>query len=315
MMDERREEAAQEQAERFESIPWSSLVPPKDAGRKRVLVMAGTVLVGVLVGLAAGSVLRRDGGRSTVVTLPPIAISVPAAVAPDIIERADDPVAISADQTPPLLNEPSSAVAPVAPRLFSEADLMAVLPEEEMRAAVMRAEWFVTDFFTVDGASSAESDVTAALATRPDEVPLPHATAADGISYVEWARAFFVEPVEPGTYRVSVAFRTLTGADAADLSRSQVRAVAVSVRVGARGATIVTNLPAPLGSPASLSAEPQPFTEAEAPDDVLAAAFAAAMNVGSDPAPLLVGTDDEGWRVVVMVGGESGMRWPLAVRP
>jgi len=171
--------------------------------------MAGTVLIGVLVGLAAGSVLRRDGGRSTVVTLPPIAAATPAAVAPDLIERADDPVPISADQSPPLLIEPSSAVAPVAPRLYSEADLMAVLPEEEMRAAVMRAEWFVTDFFTVDGASSAESDVTAALATPPDEVPLPHATATDGISYVEWARAFFVEPVEPGIYRVSVAFRTL----------------------------------------------------------------------------------------------------------
>jgi hypothetical protein len=199
MMDERREDAAQEQAERFESIPWSSLVPPKDAGRKRALVMAGTVLVGVLVGLAAGSVLRRDGGRRTVVTLPPIAVAAPATTVPDITERADDPVAISADQTPPLLNEPSSAVAPVAPRLYPEADLMAVLPEEEMRAAVIRAGWFATDFFTVDGASSAESDVTAALAMRPDEVPFPHATAAGGISYVEWARVFLLNRSSRGT--------------------------------------------------------------------------------------------------------------------
>jgi hypothetical protein len=275
--------------------------------------MAATVVIGVVVGLAGGSLIRSDGRQGTIVTLPPL--EAVASLPPEVIVPVIAPPPAPTDTMSLPRLDPRGVAVPVAPRLYSEADLMAVLPDEEMRAAVMRAEWFVTDFFTVEGATSAESDVKAAMAGGLAGGPLPHGAAESAISYVEWARAYLVEPVEPGTYRVSVTFRTLSGPGPSELLPSNVRAVAISVQVGAEGATIVLDLPSPLSPPSALAAALPAFSEGEPPEGMVESAFVAARSGGTEPATLLAGADDSGWLVVVMVGDDSGLRWPLVVRP
>ena len=317
VMEQKQEEAAREQAEHFESIPWSSLVPPRNEARRRMLFVAATVVIGVVLGLVGGGFLRGNSGRGTVVSLPPLAAAEPVAdpagesIAPLSLDLS--PLDISVESPPPV--DAAGVVAPVSPRLYSEADLMAVLPEEEMRAAVMRAEWFVTDFFTVDGSITAMADMAEVLPIGLTGTSLPHEDPGTSISYVEWARAYLVEPAHPGAYRVTVAFRTLAGPEPGALVRSAVRAVAVTVEVGADGASAVLDLPSPAERPPALKVDAAETAEMQAPTDVVAAAVAAGSGVGSDPAALMSGFDDDGWRVVVLIGDNSGLRWPLAVRP
>jgi hypothetical protein len=311
-MEQNQQEEAQKQAERFESIPWASLVPERNPNLRRYLAVALTVVVGVVLGVVGGRILRGDTGRSVVVSPPaavPSQIPMPQTAQPTVAPAPSSLQAIVAEPTPsPVVN------VPAPPRLYSEADLMAVMPEEEMRAAAMRAEWFVTDFFTVDGEASAGADVLAALPAGIGNSPLPHIDGG-GISYVEWARAFFVEPLGPARYHIEVAFRSLAGPGPGQLVRGPVRAVSVEVRLGVDGETIVADYPAPIEMPPALQLEGDEVAEADAPPEILAEALAAASAVGSDPAVVLTGLDDDGWRIVVMVGDESGLRWPLAVRP
>jgi hypothetical protein len=308
-MDQTQEDLALERAEQFESIPWSQLVPDTAAKNKRILIIGATVVAGVVIGLVGGRIIRGATQPGVVATLPPIA-APEVAVAPALDETPSVQVVI-----PTTLATIPLGQTPLPPQLYSEADLMAVLPEEEMRAAVMRAEWFVTDYFTIDGESSAAADVVAALPDGYGAVPLPHQSAQAGISYVEWARAYRVEPLEPARYRVAVAFRTLSGPAVGNLTRSSVRAVAVDVEVGPDGATGVLDFPSPLEPPGTLALEASTPPDMDAPAEVLTGALQTATLVGSDPAPLLTGLDNAGWRVVVLVGDESGLRWPMSIRP
>lgn len=300
---ESNERAAAEQAEQFESIPWSALTQGTDSSTRKYVVIALLAMAGALVGFLGGRVLRGGSSPGVVVTLPPVAAAEPVAAA-----VADDPPPVSTTAAVP------TSPAVLLPQLYSEADLMAVLPEEEMRLAVLRAEWFVRDYFTAGGPWAPIDDVLNAL---PDDVvsyPLPHLSDS-GLSHVEWASAFLVDPAGPATYRVSVAFRTLSGGSPSSLRRLPVRAVSVTVEVAADGASAVLDYPAPVLVPGDLSVEVAVPAEAELPGDVRDAALAAAGSVGGDPKVMSAGVDDDGWRVVVMVGDESGLRWPVAVRP
>jgi hypothetical protein len=313
-MEQKQEEEAAEQAERFESIPWASLVPDNSSRNRRVVIIGVTVVVGVVIGLVGGRIVRSAAQPAVVMTLPPMAAPETVAapdpavpVTPVDVPLVDVVVATTGDPGPGLLT-------PLPPQLYSEADLMAVLPEEEMRTAVMRAEWFVTDFFTVDGESSAIADISAALPDGHGAAPFPHSAGGSGISYVEWARAYFVEPLGPARYRVSVAFRTLAGPAVGNLVRTPVRAVTVDIEVGPDGATGVSDFPSPAPAPPSLALPAIDTPDMDAPPDILASALQSTSGVGTNPAPFLTGLDDEGWRIVVLIGDESGLRWPLVVR-
>ena len=313
-MDQKLQAEARDKAEQFESIPWASLAPPRNVGTRRLLSIAGTLIAGVGLGVVAGGALQSDAGRSVTVTLAPVGAAGATGLQPDGPTPAAPTLPNPALPEAPAPAREETENVPAAPRLYSEADLMAVMPEEEMRAAAMRAEWFVTDFFTVDGDVSAVSDVLAALPTGRSALPLPHGSGS-GLSHVEWARAYLVEPLGPGRYRVAVAFRTLAGPARGELVRSPARAVTVDVQVGADGATRVADYPAPLGFPPSLEVEVTVIPEMQASPDVLGGALTAASSVGTEPAVLLAGLDADGWRIVVLVGDQSGLRWPLAVRP
>jgi len=300
--------------ERFESIPWASLLPEENDRRTRWLGIAAAVLLAVVAGLIA---LRVFGASTpgTVVAIDPIPASPEADVAGDgsSTTHPDDSAAatgsgsgVTVSQGPKSMPEPA----------YSEADLMASVPDVSMRAAVMRAEWFVTDFFTVDTDASAAA-VAAALAPL-EGVAFPHASPV-GVSYVEWARAYAVEPLPASGYRVAVAFRTLSAPEGEAVTRRPVRAVEVDVAVDSAGATLVLELPRPTVIPtATPIAANRPVGDGDgsgavAPVDIAAAAVASAGVAGVDASVVGAESRDGGWRFVVAVVDESGMAFPLSV--
>jgi hypothetical protein len=282
--------------EEFETIPWSQLAPPRTPPVTRVMLVAAGVLGVVIIGVV-GSRLLRSGSPRVTVTLPPEVV----APAPSQAVLADPPPA-----------DPVEAATAAEERLYSEADLMAVTPEEDRRAAVARAEWFVTDYFTVDGDAATAAAVRSAL-TDGLAAPLPH-DVGGGVSYVEWARAIRVAPNGPGRYLVTVAFRVLSNGQGDSLVRAPVRAVQVRVAVDGEAATAVIDLPEPAALDTAVVPSLVP-PDAEPPAEVVAAALEAARLVGGDAAVEQAGVDETGWRIVVSVSSPSGLRWPLLVRP
>jgi hypothetical protein len=271
--------------EEMEQIPWSALA----ARTPNPMIRIGWVVGGVAAAIIGMLVARglAGGGEETQVTLP------------------------AASATTTSLAEPAGvAVATVPePDLYSEADLMAAAPGADETLAAMGAEWFVRDYFTVDGDEGLESEL---LDLVGDGV-LPH-RAPTGASYVEWTRAFSVSSDTPGRYAVTVAYRTLTSPDGTAFSRSPARAVTVPIAVDADGSMMLLDLPQPAKLPALLPIAGPRGDEATPPADVSAAARQAAGAVGSDPVVVSATRDDTGWRVVVAVGDPAGLRWPLAVR-
>lgn len=143
--------------------------------------------------------------------------------------------------------------------------------------------------------------------------PLPQDDPAAGLSYVEWARAFRVEPLGEGLYRVAVVYRALGAPTEGAFRRLPVRAVQVVVAVGADGATGVTDLPAPAPLPGNLELGGWPAEGGPAPPAVLEAAVAEASAWGESPEVLSSTAAGAGWRVVVSVADSAGTRWPLAL--
>jgi hypothetical protein len=284
--------------EEFETIPWSQLAPPRVPTLTRVMVAAAGVLGVAVIGVLGARMLRGGPARVTV-TLPPEVV----ATSP----REN----VAADPAPVVADSPS-AISTAEERLYSEADLMAVMPEEDQRAAAARAEWFVTDFFTVDGDSATASAVREALPEGFDAV-LPH-DVGGGVSYVEWARAMRVAPDGPGRYVVTVAFRVLSSREYESLIRDPVQAVHVRVAVDGESSTAVVDLPEPAIVETAVIATPVP-PDAEPPPEVVATAFELAGTLGADAAVEQAGVDESGWRIVVSVASPSGLRWPLVVRP
>lgn len=298
------EKDALDQAQHFESIPWSALAQNANSRSRRYVAIFVLVAVGAALGFFGGRIVRGFTSQGVVVTLPPLAGGVPLAAA------------TPAEPTVVVVPTTEASVDPGAlllPQVYSEADLMAVLPEEEMRLAVMRAEWFVRDFFTVDGPSAALDDVRSVLPEELGEVDLPHRSVG-GVAYVEWARAFIVEPLGPARYRVSVAFRSLVGEGSGSLARSAVRGVAVDVEVSPEGVTSVLDFPSPVPAPGSARSTITLPSEAEAPPEVVAAALNAVADAGDDAQLVSAGLDGDQWRLMFLVTDASGYRWPVVVR-
>lgn len=134
-----------------------------------------------------------------------------------------------------------------------------------------------------------------------------------GVTYVEWARAFRVEPQGDGRYTVAVMFRSLASPEGAAYYRVPMRAVEVTVAVGADGGTTVLDLPSAASLPEGPAVLPWHSDAVAPPADVAADAVAAASAWGSEPLVLSATLESEGWRVVVAVGDEIGSRWPVVV--
>lgn len=296
----------QPEFEELEHIPWSALAARKAPPLVRPVAVAGVAIIAVaVVAWLAMRVLPADqadatGLSSAVPATSPEVISEPLAV--DIGAEsvpAADPVNAA---------EPAGTlVATVDPAMYSEADLMAIAVDDESRLAAMRAEWFVQDYFTVDGDEEIATNLRNLIATGAD---LPHGSPA-GSSYVEWARAVAVTSPMPAEYVVEVAFRTVLSTDGEAFMRTPVRAVAVTVTVDVDGSVTIDGLPAPVRLSAAAWRASTRGTDAIAPDDVVVAALAEAEWFGDNPVVAETRRDGSEWLFVVEVRDASGNRWPL----
>jgi len=282
-----------EEHEEYEQIPWAQLTGGPPGGKRRVVYMVaaalGTLVLAILVGRAFLS--------SPAETVAPA--ETPAGVAGDGA-AGEGPPTSAADITSP------SAL------LYREADLMAFSGSVGERAAVARAEWFVTDYFTADLEPSGSADVRTALPAGAEVPDMPQDAAAS-LSYVEWARAFRVEELGDGLFRVGVVFRTLGAPPDRGFYRLPVRAVEVLVQVNEDGGSVVADLPAPVALPAGPEPAGWPEESQEPPHRVADAALRLVAGWGQDPRLVSAQRSEQGWRVVLTLADEVGNRWPAAV--
>ena len=283
-----------EEHEEFEQIPWSELTTrPPDGRRRLVYLVAGGLGALIVVVLVARAFLSPSPAD-------PVAPSVTLAQAETTVTTAAAAMTTAA------------AASPAPSLLYREADLMAFPATPGERAAVARAEWFVTDYFTADLEPTGSADVRAALPGGAAVPEMPQ-DSAGSLSYVEWARAFRVEEVADGRYRVGVMFRSLGAPPERGFYRLPVRAVEVTVAVATDGGSTVIDLPTPVALPAGPEAEAWTQETVEAPQWVLDAAGAASAGWGTEPRLVGAQSGDSGWRVVLTLADEVGNRWPVVV--
>jgi hypothetical protein len=273
-----------DEREEIEHVPWADLMSeaePED--RRRKAIYLGVAIVGAMV---LGVIVARSWWATPSVTTP----------------LAPDDSAIAATTVPEVPDLP----------LYTEADLMAVPPDPAARLAAVRAEWFVTDYFTADLEPNGSAEVRAALpASVATELSLDVGAA---VSYVEWARAFRIEEVGDGTYRVAVAFRTLGAPPDRGFNRQPVRAVELLIAVGGDDGTTVLDLPAPIPIPVGPEGavwEGEPGTPPQAIVDLVSTR---ASLWGTEPRIVSASERDGEWRVVVTIADAIGARWPFALR-
>ena len=268
----------------YEEIPWSTLLSEHRHGRAKTLYMAAAVIAAIVVGFVGVRWLSAPGHGD-----------LPALAAP-VETTTSEVVEVEA--------ESSSTTA-----VLSEADLMAVEPAVAELAAIARAEWFVTDYFTVDGPIPEE--LISAFVNDAVVPDLPDGEGM-GISYVEWARAFDVRPTISG-YVVSVVFRSLTEEPDGAFVRGPVRAVDVLIAVE-EGETAIAELPIPILPPVYHAIDGWMVTNGEAHDAAITATLDYAGMFDENAQVIESGAAGPEWRVVFSVGDRSGNRWPVVMR-
>ncbi|MET0831714.1 MAG: hypothetical protein ABWY62_04970 [Acidimicrobiia bacterium] len=282
----------------FETIPWATLAEEIDRGKHRTmaLTVAAAVAVGILAFMVVRTVRQPPG---TVVEVPSTSASV-AAPGPPATTGATASTMASPSGT---ASEPAAPAVPAGSVVYSEADLRAGVPDVDMRLAVARAEWFVSEYFST-------GEVGAGV--------LPEGTIARTVpegsySWVEWARSIAVEATGQGRYEVTVVFRTVAGDGERPVAVTPVRAVRVPVVVDESGASGVADLPSPVPVPGAATADALPVADREPPEAVASAALEIAAEIGGTG--VVVGGTQEttGWRVVVEVTDRSGATFPVAV--
>lgn len=277
------------ETEEYEHIPWSHMTTPSRPPQQRLIFAGVAAVLGVLGGLGVARMLAADGEVD-----PQTSVTVAEAV-----PTPQDP-------------RPAAAVPPIvpAPALYREADLLAVLPEEELRLAVMQAEWFVRDFFTVDGQPGAAASVRALLPAASG-LALPHDDSLP-VTYVEWARAFQADGSQPDIYDIDVAYRVLSEAEDGGFDRSPLRAVRIAIVRGLDGALAVGDLPMPVEPPAIGSA-PSWQPPQEVPQTVMDEALSMLGGHGLEGTVVSGHRGAAGWRLIVEAGPPGTPPFPMVV--
>jgi len=273
----------------YEEIPWSTLLSEHRQGRAKTLYIAAGVLVAIVIGFVGIRWLTAPGHGE------PGPLAAPAGSTTTTVAVVMDP-------------EPAITTTTVTD-MPAEADLMAIEPATVELGAIARAEWFVTDYFTVDGPIPEEL-VSAFVndAVLPD---LPGGADA-ATSYVEWARAYDIRPRADG-YAVSVVFRSLTEEPDGSFVRGPVRAVDVLVAVDG-DETAIADLPIPTLPPVYHSIDGWMDMSESASNDAIAATLDYASMFDEQAEVVESGADGREWRVVFTIGDRSGNRWPVVMR-
>lgn len=290
----------------FESIPWDELRDLGDTSRRRRLwyLVGGASVVAVLV----FSVVRTFSSPDPQVVIPPTVPPSPTAgpASSSLPGPGQEP---APTHSPRLL--------PVAPSAMSEADLRAGEDptasygySQEERQAAAYSEWFVLDYFTLDGTE--QSDL---LERWLPGVNRPLDTSARPLSFVEWVRTLWVEPVTEGRWRAVVALRRLVSVDGAAYSRLPTQSVEVVVDVEAGMPAIVDLprlIPLPEGSPGQWwvgeELETPPTAVLRTAREELLGAEAGAL-VGRP----VVSRMGDVWRVEWAVADPAGIPWPVSL--
>ena len=273
----------QERSEVYERIPWETLDQKNGDRQWIIFAVAGAVVLGAL---AYSFMSNRPQAQPTAAVEPVAADSLP-----EPAELAD-PVGVV----------PVPALPPVAtgPVVVAEADLFAVNPERLLDQAVAHAEWFVAEYFTVDGSEQHSSTLASLM---PEGVPLP--TAPDGTRiFVESVGSLDVTELESLRYEVTVLVRYLLAKDDEIYRRQPPVVATVEVAIGDSGPRIA--LPPQIAAVAAPSPEKLALTEV--PTEV---GEAARQLTGSSEIVGGAQRADGGWSVVVLTTGADGVTRPV----
>jgi len=287
--------------EEFEHIPWSHLAAGEDDRRSRLIYLAVGAVALAVVGVV-GARWFTSPSHGEVPVAPPV---------------TSEPSAANEDRD--VITVSSSAETMTS--LLSEADLMAAAPTREATEmgdaeamATMRAEWFVTDYFTVDHDPSAAAELVGSFSTELELPELPHLSSEQsGTSYVEWSRAYRVDDEGDDIFAVAVAFRAIYLDESGEFRRSPVRAVQVLVAVGDDTAGVV-DLPTPVVPPLAGDSTAVGVPVGEASTDAVESALAYSWLFDEEPSVLEAAEEAGEWRVVVGLRDGSGIMWPMVVR-
>ena len=189
---------------------------------------------------------------------------------------------------------------------MTEADLRAISPDDAARAVTAHAEWFVTEWLTIDGT---EAGTATKLLPADVEVPVIDASAR---SFVESAVGLSTHEIRPGSWEVGVLVRSLSAFGDGGYSRIPARVFVVTVGIGDDG-PFVLDLPSPGPMPVG-RASAIDFAEAEAPAPVTDAALAIMRKAGL-PDEASIGTFRRAglWRVTGVVRDLAGVPFVVAV--
>lgn len=272
--------------ERFEHIPWEQVGATGDRNKMIVYGLAGAV---VIAGLTA-SVVGRPAAPTDLVATPTVTVETTEATTLHTAVT-EDPGGPGSGTGVPAASEPS--------RAWSEADLLAFPAESLALEAAALAEWLASDFFTIDGGTQINADLTDAF---PAGSALPEASSG-ARSFVEWARTVSVAESSPGRYRILVVVRRLAAAEGESYRRLAPVAVVIELS-WTEGGWSATDLPA-LADPPLLVQAPA-WANSEVPVHIISAATATTGGV------VLAGTQvGDIWRLVVQTVDLSGVWWPF----
>lgn len=209
--------------EELDQIPWSQLAMDTDNGVDRRWYLVG-IAVGVVVVAVLGFRLLVGTGQPT----------------------PSDANVFAGPDTTSTVEPPAPSLAPPVEQI-TEAELIApepqALPSDSLEPVAV-AEWFVADWYTLDGSDETAAAVRARLPAEfggiPHDAPSGHAT------YVEWAAVFDAD-MATETATVSVAYRRIRTVEGAFI-RDPVRAVLVTLehiddRWMATGPPVPTDVP------------------------------------------------------------------------
>jgi hypothetical protein len=274
-----------EPAEVYEHVPWAELTSPSPAKKAWLVYLAA----GAIAATSVGALVARSVGR-----------------APD----APAATAVATTVTVPTVSSLPPSPTTTRSVVLSEADLLAATPGRSELAAAARSEWFVADYFSSGGDPASSPAVIDAL---PEGAHLPASAGPAAMTYVDWAASSSIEALGGERFRSTVLFRVLVAGDDGIYLRIPVQAVDVIVEVDPAGASRVVDLPMPVPIPTGPDPAAWEDPVDEVPEGISSAALRLASTWGGDPALVEAAERTGGWRVVVSVADEAGVRWPLAL--
>ncbi len=267
-----------ERNETYERIPWEMLERKGNDRQWVLFAVAGMIVIGALA-------------YSFMSNRPVEPAPIGQATASSVISSA-----------PPQQPVAPAVIPPADPVVVSEADLYAVDSERMLDQAAAHAEWFVAEYFTVDG-----SEETARTLAGLLPIGLSVGEQPEGIRvFVEWVRATEVEELAAFRYRIKVLVRYLKAdSDGIYLRQAPIYATVEIVADETGPHVMLPPIIEPV-SPSTAMASPL----GEVPQQVATTAAA-----GSGATEVMGGLmrSDGLWQVVVMAPGPDGVIRPQTV--